>query len=178
MSPKFKNRGGLGRTISGSRATSALSPLPNCFSPAVAIATIRYRVRLSGTFTLTVARPDASVFTAGENAASGLKFDRIAIDCPWLPPPPFSSSRPESLLPPRPRAPFLALYSAGADSSPPLNDSAALSAAAARVRIAGAGIGGAPPGPGLAGACAGTVVAVAVLNAPTSGFASFTNPRR
>ena len=41
VSPKFRNRGGLGRTISGKRAVTALSPLPNCFSPDAAIATIR-----------------------------------------------------------------------------------------------------------------------------------------
>ena len=41
VSPKFKNRGGLGRTISGSRAVIALSPLPNCVVPATASATIR-----------------------------------------------------------------------------------------------------------------------------------------
>jgi hypothetical protein len=40
----FKDWGGLGRTMSGSRALP-LPPLPNCRSPAAAIATIRYRVR-------------------------------------------------------------------------------------------------------------------------------------
>ena len=38
VSPKFRNRGGRGRTISGSRAVIALSPLPNCLSPATATA--------------------------------------------------------------------------------------------------------------------------------------------
>ncbi|MBK9963285.1 MAG: hypothetical protein IPP06_18755 [Saprospiraceae bacterium] len=38
LSPKLRNRGGDGRTITGSRAVSALSPLPNCLSPATAIA--------------------------------------------------------------------------------------------------------------------------------------------
>ena len=42
VSPKFRNRGGLGRTISGSRAVSALSPLPKFLSPdAIVIATMR-----------------------------------------------------------------------------------------------------------------------------------------
>jgi hypothetical protein len=41
LSPKLRNRGGDGRTISGRRAVTALSPLPNCLSPATAIATTR-----------------------------------------------------------------------------------------------------------------------------------------
>ena len=41
VSPKLRKRGADGRTISGSRAVIALSPLPNCFSPATAIATSR-----------------------------------------------------------------------------------------------------------------------------------------
>jgi hypothetical protein len=40
-SPKLRKRGGDGRTITGRRAVSALSPLPNCLSPATAIATRR-----------------------------------------------------------------------------------------------------------------------------------------
>ena len=42
-------------------AVIADSPEPNCFPPATATAITRYRVRLSGSFTCTCARPFASV---------------------------------------------------------------------------------------------------------------------
>ena len=41
VSPKFRKRGGDGRTISGRRAVTALSPLPKLRSPAEAMATMR-----------------------------------------------------------------------------------------------------------------------------------------
>jgi hypothetical protein len=54
-SPKFRNRGALGRTISGRRAVTFDSPIPNCCPPATATTITRYRVSESGTFNGTIA---------------------------------------------------------------------------------------------------------------------------
>src|SRR5437899_9514990 len=78
-SPKFKKRGADGRAIKGSRAVIADSPEPNCFPPATATAITRYRVRLSGSFTCTCARPFVSVRTEGAKTARALKFSRRRI---------------------------------------------------------------------------------------------------
>src|SRR5215203_5669571 len=78
-SPKFINRGALGRTINGCLAVIEDSPLPNRLPVSTATAVMRYRVRLSGNFTSTVTWPVESVFADGAKTAKALKFCRKAI---------------------------------------------------------------------------------------------------
>ena len=75
-SPALRNRGADGRTISGRRAVSADSPTPKRLAPSVTTATMRYRVRLSGSVTSTAARPVASTATEATNSARALKSVR------------------------------------------------------------------------------------------------------
>src|SRR5262245_9976968 len=80
LSPKLRNRGALGLAIIGNRAVIADSPAPNCLSTATATAITRYRVRLSGSLTLTLARPLESVGSEAAKKARALKSIRARID--------------------------------------------------------------------------------------------------
>ena len=82
VSPKFRKRGAVGRTVSGRAAVMIDSPVPNRSTSSTATASTRYLVRLSGRSTSTAALPFASVVTDGSKTASGSKSVRSVIGVP------------------------------------------------------------------------------------------------
>ena len=95
-SPCVRNRGAMVRALTLRCATITFSALPNHRLFAVASATMRNRVKLSGILIVTVALPAASVCSRGENTAVARKslrdstIDTVGIAAlrPCMPPRP------------------------------------------------------------------------------------------